>query len=247
MKSWLLAALAALSCVVLLFIVLGTNAVPFVIIGAILLGLWLGLTRLPRKQAWMPLMILGLVITFIAGPAAAQTAAVTGVDLSPVLTFGLQGVGMVILLAAAWFIYGHVKDANARTALMSILEKGVSLGYNVVDGALKDKVVNVNVGSSVASQALKYALQYGPDAIAHFGLTPASLAKMIWARLPAVDGPVSEDTFNQIVATATGTPAPSVSIGAQVEQLAPAVLQWIGDYYLTKKAAAAAPPAAPPA
>jgi hypothetical protein len=196
-------------------------------------------------KSWL-LAALAAVLLSI-DPAFAQTAA-TGLDLSPVLTFGLQGASMLILLAAAWFIYGHVKDANARTALMGILEKGVSLGYNVVDGALKDKVVNVNVGSTIAAQALKYALQFGPDAIAHFGLTPASLAKMIWARLPAVDGQVSDDTFNQIVATATGAPAPAANIATQVEAVMPAFLQALGDYLLNKKAAGApaAPAATPP-
>lgn len=200
-------------------------------------------------KSWLlaALAAVGLLITLIAGPAYAQTAAATGLDLSPLLTLALQGVGTLLLLLAMWFIYGHVKDANMRAALLGILEKGVSLGYNATQGALKDKVVNVNVGSSIASVALKYALQLGPDALAHFGLTDnlPALAKMIWARLPAVDGPVTDDTYNQIVASATGTAAPAGSILSQAEDAAPLIIQALGDYLASKKAAAAAAPVAP--
>jgi hypothetical protein len=180
-------------------------------------------------------------------PAYAQGASGTGVDLSPALTAGLSGVSLLIVVVALWFINGHVKDANARTALLGIVEKGVSLGYNVVNGALKDKVVSVNVGSSVAAQALKYVLQFGPDAAKHFGLDNASLAKMIWARLPHVDGTVTDETFNQIVASATGGPATISDVGKLVADAAPALVDAIVDLIAKRKAADPAKPVAPAA
>ena len=107
-----------------------------------------------------------------------------------------------------------------------------SAGFNVVQGATKDKVLTVDVGSSVVAQALKYLIQFAPDAASHFGLDQESLAKMLWARLPAVDGQVSDDTFKQIVAIANGTQAapainPSdlaLAIGPAVEQAMTAFL-----------------------
>jgi hypothetical protein len=166
---------------------------------------------------------------FIAPAFAQSVASAPGAaDFSPVVTVGLSVASLAALIVGAWFIYGHVKDQNARTALLTILEKGVSLGFNVVEGALKDKVLNVNVGSSVAAQALKYVLQFAPDALAHFGLNdPAVVAKMIWARLPAVDGPVSDDTFHQIAAAATGkgAPASAADVAALVAQAAPALAE----------------------
>ncbi len=168
-------------------------------------------------------------LTLICGPAFAQTAVATTIDISPLIGYGLAGVSLVIFVLAAWYLNGHVKDANSRAAIMLALEKGVQFGINKVEGALPTGTLSVNVGSSVAAQALKYVLDFAPQAAQQFGLTPQALAKMIWARLPAVDGQVSDDTFNQIAAAATGTAVAAPNTSDLLAAIAPVVEQAIAD------------------
>lgn len=180
-------------------------------------------------------MVLMTVLALLQLPAIAQPlgTAVVGTDttfnLAPVLIAVAQILAVGVLIVGVWLINGKVKDQNQRVALTGILEKAVAFGINAVNGAAKDKTMPVNVGSTVVATALRYVQQFGPDAMAHFGMDEKSAAKALFARLPGVDGPVSDATFDQIVAAAHGT-APTV-VGTDVVSgataIADAILQRI--------------------
>lgn len=190
------------------------------------------LTRFRRAAypfVMMPLLIIGAIfaVMMIAGPALAQfiggAVTASSYDIAPLVQTGIAGVFLIVTIIGAWFIYGHVADANARAALLSGLEKAVSFGFNVTAGALKDKTLNVNVGSSVVANALKYAQANLPAALARFGFDDKAAARALWARLPHVDGDVTDTTFNQIVAAANGTP-PAGGVAGSADDIAQALL-----------------------
>lgn len=214
-------------------------------------------------RAFMLLIVACLVFTSYALAQSAVGGAIgTTIDLSPMLTLGVQAVSLVVLLVGVWFIYSHTTNQDQRAALTGILEKAVGFGLNAVAGATANKNLNINLGTStaamVAATALKYAQQFGPQAIAHFGLDEKSVAKMIVARLPGVDGTIDDTTLNQIVATAN-TPGSTAPMTDQIKDLLPELTQMLGDYLLARKAgttttstttttaAPTAPTAAPPA
>lgn len=196
------------------------------------------------------LLLLGTYMLINVGAAFAQTMApviggpVTSYDMAPILTLGLQGVALLLLIGITWFAYTHIKNKDARDAIVLIAEKAVSFGLNAVAGATKDKPLNVNVGSSVVATALKYVNQFGPEVVAKFGLDQASLAKMLVARLPGVDGQIDDATIARIVATASSTPGSTASakdVLVAAEASLPELAQLLGDYLIEKKKATQAP------
>jgi hypothetical protein len=211
------------------------------------------LTRFRRKHysaALSVCMTLMVVLAFVQIPAIAQPLgqAVVGVDttfnIAPILIAVAQILAVAVLVAGVWLINGKVKDQNQRTALLGGLEKAVSFGINAVNGATKDKTLSINVGSTVVATALRYLQQFVPDAMNHFGMDEKSAAKALFARLPGVDGTVTDATFEQIVAAAHGT-APNFSVadaGVSAAAIADAILQ-----HINKAKSAAAEPAPSPA
>lgn len=200
-----------------------------------------------------PFLVLALVIITVAQfviPAFAQSIAIGGpvstVDAMPWLMLLLQGLGLVILLAVGWFVYGHVKDQNSRNAFLNIAAQAVSYGINVVAGATKDKTMSVNVGSSVIANALKFLQTYGPQAMERFGITEQDAVKMLWSRLPSVDGHVDEGTFAQVIAASKGQVAVTgTDIIAQIPAIAAEIINQMKNKPSDPTAPAAAAPIAP--
>lgn len=185
-----------------------------------------------RVHPWAYPILFGMlcVVTLVQFilPAIAQTtigAPISTIDAMPWLTLGLQGLGVVIMVAVMWFVYGHVKDQNARNAFLNIAGQALSFGLNTVANATKDKTLSVNVGSSVVANALNFLQTYGPQAMARFGINEKDAVKMLWSRLPSVDGTVTDATFDNIIAASKGqVPATPADIMAQVPALAAAIL-----------------------
>lgn len=180
-----------------------------------------------------PILKLALVIITVAVlaiPVFAQPVTIGGpvsttVDAMPWLMLLLQGLGLLILLAVGWFVYGHVKDQNSRNAFLNIAAQAVSYGINVVNGATKEKTMSVNVGSSVVANALKFMQTYGPQAMARFGITEQDAVKMLWSRLPSVDGHVDEGTFAQVIAASKGqVAATGTDILSQIPAIAAEII-----------------------
>lgn len=167
----------------------------------------------------------------------------TGVDLAPLLQTLIQLIAGVVVSVGVYFIQGHIKDDNARRTVLTAVENGVSFGMNKVNGALAGHPLNVPLGSSVAAQAVKYALSQVPDALDRLGIDEAKLAKMAIAKLPAVEGHISDDQISEIAAVAQGqAPAARTNPADLALALEPLLARLI-EVQLAKRAAAA-PPAA---
>jgi hypothetical protein len=176
-------------------------------------------SRLTRmRRAAYPIVMPIITVLFLAllglqmlAPALAQGGPLPSatVELMPILMTAAQIAAVLVLTLAGWFVYKHVKDQNARDAILNVFEKAVGFGINVVSEASKDRTMSVNVGSSVVANGLRYALAQAPDALKRFGFDEVGIARALWARLPNVQGEVNDQTFNSIVAAATGKNAPT--------------------------------------
>lgn len=172
-------------------------------------------------------------VALIAGAAYAQNEVLglvsppTAVDFTPLFGQVVQSVMLIVMLGVTWLVNKYVKDANTRATLLAAAQNAAKFGVNKIEGAVPGSVLTVNLGSAVAAEAVKYLQAVVPDALAHFGLDGEALAKFVWAHLPPVDGTVSDSTFTQIAAAASGSPsastAPAPTASDIVAALAPAL------------------------
>lgn len=148
----------------------------------------------------------------------------TAIDVAPLVSaiaqLAIPAIGTVIYA----LLQSHLKDQAAKDTVLKAIKNGVSFGLNKVDGALAGKPLNVQLGSSVATQAVKYAMALVPDAAKRLGLNEASLAKIAVAKLPGVEGHISDEAINGIAAAATGRAVASASTTDIVNALIPAIL-----------------------
>lgn len=152
-----------------------------------------------------------------ASPALAEpTTLIDAPTLAVIGQYLVVGLGMLV----AAFVRSHVKNQATADALDRVLMNAVSWGFNMVPGALKGKALTVDMGSQVASHALKYALDIGAKEAGHFQLEAPDLAKRLLARIPGIDGQVSASIVHDVVAAAHGAP-PALDPGATLQALAP--------------------------
>lgn len=140
----------------------------------------------------------------------------TSVDIAPLISAVAQLAIPIIGTVIYALIQSRIKDQDAKAAVLRAIENGVSFGMNKVDGALKGRPLSVNLGSSVATQAVKYVLDRVPDAAKRINLDAAGLAKIAVAKLPGVEGHISDEAVNGIAAAATGN---AVATGGDMSKL----------------------------
>ena len=109
----------------------------------------------------------GLVALALVGAAMAQDAVDTVVQI-PIGSYAdyiLPAVGGIVGVAILWGIskIGGPVGAILKTLITEqMLKNAVNWGVAMVQGAAKDKVLEVDVGNAVAKQAADYVLKYGP-------------------------------------------------------------------------------------
>lgn len=74
---------------------------------------------------------------------------------------------------------------NMRVELL--LQNAINYGLNAVEGAVKGKTLEVNVGNEVLAKALQYAVDNAPVWLQSWAGGPEGLAKKIWGRLNLKD------------------------------------------------------------
>lgn len=85
---------------------------------------------------------------------------------------------------------------NARVELL--LNNAIAYGLNAVEGAVKGKTLEVDVGNKVLAQALQYAVDNAPGWLQTWAGGPEGLAKKIWGRLNLGEG-ASDITIPAVV------------------------------------------------
>ena len=93
---------------------------------------------------------------------------------------------------------------NARVELL--VNNGINYGINAVSGAVKGKVLELNVGNEVLAKALQYTIDNSPGWLQSWAGGPEGLAKKIWGKLNLGEG-ASDLILPSAVAVATAKEA----------------------------------------
>lgn len=127
--------------------------------------------------------------------AIAQVVDATHLDGKVVIPWGswLGAVAALIGSCSAAFVAAIFRElpaqwsATAKAARVDqLLEKAIAYGCNTVEGASRDKSMEVPVANDVIEQALEYALKHGPAAILNWAGGEEALRQKIVARLDVV-------------------------------------------------------------
>lgn len=180
----------------------------------------------------------GLAVAQPALPTDAAPGMSSQVNLTAVLGPLVHWLLLIGGCVGAVFINSHVEDKDARSVLDRALLNGISLGFNLVNGALAGNALTVDLGSKVAAKALAYVLEVASEEAGRFGLDAPALAKRIVARIPGMDGEIPPDLFAQIAKAATGDAPPVPATSEILELLGPVLAKAISDHFKTTKSGA---------
>ena len=142
-----------------------------------------------------------LAAMLLLGAAPAAAGADTTLDLTPLMSQGVNLAATLLSLVALWVgakvrSYLGIRADNALgRRLDAVLLRAIEFGQARIEGAVKGKPVTVEVGSAVVKEALDFASRAAPDTLAHFGISQRRLAEMLWARLPGVEGEIPESVL----------------------------------------------------
>lgn len=194
------------------------------------------------------------------GNAAVGVGASAGtVDFTQWVSMGSQAILTALGAAVAAFAHKYIADKDAREKIMSAVTNGVAFAQNKIDGTLADHPVKVQVASPVAAVAINYVKSMVGDSVARLGLNDVQLAKLAIAKIPGIEGEVTDAQIHAIAAVASGQAAPPPPpaaadlAGDLVKELGPSIAalvrQAVADEmrsHAARPAAPATPAAAPP-
>lgn len=131
----------------------------------------------------------------------------TAIDLAPLIQAAAHVIFLSILSVLGYWLQGHVKDENARKAILDAAENGVNHAINRIDTAAKDGSMSVPVASGVTAMAARYALEMVPGAIKRLGMDEKSVTKLVIAKLPGVTGEITDQNIDFIASRISGKPS----------------------------------------
>lgn len=153
------------------------------------------LLRIPREFALFLFNVLLVTLCLLPASAFAQTAATTTVDYTSIVVW-ILGVIIAVLVAIGLAIFSWVQwlakkslgitiDAGYRKTIADYLtNKGNEIGAAVLNA----HQFELDVKNPIIAAAGNDAIQRVPDALAHFSVTPATVADWVAKRLVGVLG-----------------------------------------------------------
>lgn len=177
----------------------------------------------------------GFIVEALAQPIGAIgiVPATPTVEITNLITTIIQGIGVMVLSAAALWVKSHLTDTSAQKTVLTAAENAVAYAENRL-GVKGDQPYSVPVANSIGRLALSYMNTHVADSAKRLGLDDASLSRIIVAKMPDIkDGGIDEGTFNNIVASASGKPPAPVDYGQLLTVFGPMIKQMIIDHEQT--------------
>jgi hypothetical protein len=174
----------------------------------------------------------------------------TVLDFAPLVVDAAQILAWIVLSVLGWWLQGHVRNENARKAILDAAANGVYHAVNRITAAGPN--MKVSVASGVSAMAAKYVIGMVPDAAKRLGLTDRKIVDLVVSRLPGVDGALDEKTMDFIAShLGGGSPPPAIDMNALAEAAKPILEQLARDalsavYDKPTKVAADKDPPSPP-
>lgn len=172
------------------------------------------LARLSRAVALCCALACSLL--FAVSPAlAAMDTIITGTDFWTLIQPFVVDVGVAVLTVLGGWLFAMIKrkfgldiDAKNRDALHSAAVTGINLALAKLGTKLQG--TSVDVHSAVIASAIQWVEKSVPDALSHFGVTPATLDDLVVSKLTQVlgsDGTATAPAASASAASASGKPA----------------------------------------
>lgn len=171
---------------------------PLMYLVAIGLVLYTGLKAMRRGAAFTALLVAAAVVlatsaSFADTVAAPETVAqATGETTKVTWAYGAaisqwaSALGTLVFAAVMFALRqlpGQVYAILVSMRADQLLQKAIDYGINAVQGATKDKVLEVNVGNKVLAYAVQYVLDNAPKWLQDWMGGPEQIVKKIFARL----------------------------------------------------------------
>lgn len=138
-----------------------------------------------------------LALSLVSYAFAGDGASATAIDFGPVILSilglvgaaitALGGVGLRAFTAYLDRKIGLQIDTETRDYLDRAIFNAVGYAQRKIASLPSVEYASIDVGNATVATAATYLLDRVPDALAHFGITEASLRQMIEARLGAND------------------------------------------------------------
>ena len=131
------------------------------------------------------LLVLLVLHAPIGCVALAAAASDTTVNFQPLLSQGMEILGMVLLALASWaatWLARKLKLDSLAPELERIVEEGVKYGTNKLKRLASDKG-KVDVQSEIAAEALGYVTRNGPKAMKALGYSQEQIRDKILSRI----------------------------------------------------------------
>lgn len=140
---------------------------------------------------WLSSAIMLLGIALAAGIAVAGDG--TTVDIGGLVDAAVELLTAVLLAVGTWAVawLGRRWKLDSDSAVREYLDEALhrSIAWAVGELRTRGQPISIDLRSEIVAKAADYLLERVPDALKHFGLHPASLRKLIEARLPELPPP----------------------------------------------------------
>ncbi len=169
------------------------SVAPFLLIAALAACIaLLTVAMTPARRSWLAAFIVALAPL----PVLADAAGATTVDLSGVagiivsgIAAGVLWLGRVGINALVGYIQQKAKlelDDHIREYLYRALEQAAVIAETRLTEITDMSLSRVDLRNAALAHAVNYVIDRVPDALEHFGITPAALTAMIEARTQAL-------------------------------------------------------------
>lgn len=142
-------------------------------------------------------MALALVAAaFALDPLLAQTVVTAVPNTTVSIPWGdwlmaARDTVVAVVLALVTYAFralpSNVAAMLTSARVIQVVEKGIDYGFNSVEGAIKGKRLDVNVGSEVVAQAVQYVVDQAPGWMVSWVGGEEGIRRMVIARLPVAE------------------------------------------------------------
>jgi hypothetical protein len=151
-----------------------------------------------------------------ASPVVVEPDVVT-IPYGEIISAAASYIATALIAVSMWalrFVPGQIRAMLMTMRVDQLLGKAIAFGVNATAGAVKDKVLTIEVSNRVLREALSYALLHGGPLVKRFAGSPVDIAEKLWARLE-VAPEVSKPNFEAVASAVTLDLARSDTVRAE--------------------------------
>lgn len=155
-------------------------------LGAVIVGL---IVLYAKKAGYLSIPLAAICAAVILGSAPAYASTAVSIPIGDWISSALVDLASVLVAAASWAVAKWAPPVVRTYLTEQLLSRAADYGIAAVSGAVKGKVLTVEVANDVLAEAMSYAVKHAPGTAKWLGGT---LKDKLIARLGAA-GVLPED------------------------------------------------------